>query len=92
MRSASGLIHKRHRRGKRRRDRLRLALRLAFSLVLLGAAAGLSAGIVHMVERPLPPFEAMATLQPEPASQPPVVEEPLEGAEVAELSPTPPVH
>ncbi len=56
----SGLIHKRHRRGKKRRDKTRLALRITFSLLLIALAASLSAGIIHVVERPVPPFEAMA--------------------------------
>ena len=60
MRQASGLIHKRHRRGKKRRDKVRLALRVGFSLLLIGMAVGLSAGIVHVVERPVPPFKGMA--------------------------------
>jgi len=56
----SGLIHKRHRRGKKRRDKVRLALRVGLSMVLIGLAAALSAGIIHVVERPVPPFEAIA--------------------------------
>jgi hypothetical protein len=56
----SGLIHKRHRRGKKRRDKERLALRVALSTLLIGIALALSVGIVHVVERPVPPFKAMA--------------------------------
>lgn len=57
---ASGLVHKRHRRGKRRRTKRRLALRVTLSLVALTIAWALSAGIVHIVERPVPPFKGMA--------------------------------
>jgi hypothetical protein len=56
----SGLVHKRHRRGKKRRDKVRLALRVGLSMLLIGMAAALSAGIIHVVERPVPPFEAIA--------------------------------
>jgi hypothetical protein len=61
----SGLVHKRHRRGKRRRTKLRLAVRVALSIAMIAAAAGLSAGIVHVVERPVAPFKSMATSIPE---------------------------
>lgn len=74
----SGLIHKRHRRGKKRRDKRRLALRVSFSLVLIGTALALSAGIVHVVERPVPPFEALAEQPAAGAAQ---------GASVAALPP-----
>lgn len=65
MLAESGLVRKRHRRGKRRRDGLRLALRVAGSVVVLAIAAALSAGMVRVVERPLPPFEALADRLPE---------------------------
>lgn len=61
MGPVSGLVHKKHRRGKKRRDRLRLALRAAIYVVVLGFGVGLSAGIIHVVERPILPFKAMAS-------------------------------
>ena len=60
MTQPSGLVRKLHRRGKRRRDRIRLAVRVTVSLLVLAAAAALSAGVVHVVERPVPPFETLA--------------------------------
>jgi len=62
--SESGLIRKRHRRGKKHRHRLRLGLRVGLSLVLIGVAAAVAAGIVHVIERPLPPFKGMVERQP----------------------------
>lgn len=59
MDQASGLIHRRHLRGKRRRAKRRLAVRVMFSLVALTIAWALSAGIVHVIERPVAPFKAM---------------------------------
>ena len=64
MEGESGLIRKRHRQGKKHRHGVRLALRVGLSLVLIGVAAALSAGIVHVVERPLPPFTGMVERQP----------------------------
>lgn len=64
MEQASGLDHRRYRRGRRRRDKLRLWLRVALSFVMLAIAAALSAGIVQVVERPLPPIRGMSDLVP----------------------------
>ncbi len=66
MEQQSGLVRKRHRRGQRRRNKLRLALRVLVSLVGLAIAAALSAGIVHVVERPVPPIGALADKLPAP--------------------------
>ena len=71
MQQRSGLIHKRHRRGKKRRDKLRLGIRVVLSLAVLALAAALSAGVVHVVERPVPPFEVLATQPIEPPPAPP---------------------
>ena len=57
--SGSGLVRKRHGRRKRRTG-LRLALRVLASLILIGIAVALSAGMIHVVERPLPPFKVLA--------------------------------
>ncbi len=67
VKQTSGLVRKRHRRGQRRRNKLRLALRVLVSLVSLAIAAALSAGIIHIVERPVPPIEALADKLPAPA-------------------------
>ena len=85
MDQGSGLIHKRHRRGKKRRDKLRLALRIALSLVALGIAAALSVGIIHVVERPVPPFKSMAE-RPDPEASAMAPETPAE-TPVVELGP-----
>ncbi len=66
MEQQSGLVRKRHRRGQRRRNKLRLALRVLFSLVGLAIAAALSAGIIHIVERPVPPIGALVKRLPDP--------------------------
>lgn len=70
MTQPSGLVRKLHRRGKRRRDRIRLAVRVTVSLLVLAAAAALSAGVVHVVERPVPPFETLAEQLPQPVVDP----------------------
>jgi hypothetical protein len=72
----SGLVRKLHRRGKRRRDKLRLALRVVGSLVVLAMAALLSAGMVHVVERPVPPVESIADRVPVPVVDPTLPAEP----------------
>lgn len=66
----SGLVHRSHRRGKKRRDRARLALRVVGSALLIAIAAALSVGIVHVVERPVPPIRGMAGLPPSPPVPP----------------------
>jgi len=73
----SGLVRNLHRRGKKRRDRVRLALKVLASLLVLGAAAGLSAGVVHVVERPLPPFEVLADQLPDGVVDPTIPTDPL---------------
>ena len=55
---------------------LPLALRVLVSLVGLATAAALSAGIVHIVERPVSPIEALAERLPEPT--PPTVRTPAQ--------------
>lgn len=60
MDQGSGLVRKRHRRGRRRRDKLRLALRVLVSLIGLAIAVGLSAGMIRVVERPVLPIKALA--------------------------------
>jgi hypothetical protein len=71
----SGLVRKLHRRGKRRRDKLRLALRVVGSLVVLAIAVLLSAGVIHVVERPVPPFESIAERLPHPVVDPTIPEQ-----------------
>jgi len=61
-------------------------MRVALSIAMLGAAAGLSAGIVHVVERPVAPFKSMAAPEPEAPAAP---AEPFLAAPVA---PAPPVE
>lgn len=86
MEQGSGLVRRRHRRGKKRRNKLRLGLRVAASLVILALAAALSAGMVHIVERPMPPFEALADqlpkvydpTMPQKAQEAHEVEEPMD--------------
>ena len=58
--SLSGLIRKTHRRGQKRRYRTRLALRTVLYLVVIAFAAVLSAGVIHVVERPVPPLKVLA--------------------------------
>lgn len=53
-----GLVQKR--RGNRRRQKARLALKLGLSLGCLALAMALSAGIIRVVERPVPPWKTMA--------------------------------
>ena len=80
MEQASGLDHKRYRRGRRRRDTLRLYVRAGLSLLLLAIAVVLAAGIIRVVERPLPPIRGMSDLVP-PGADP---LRPLPGTAAAE--------
>lgn len=97
MKQQTGLVHKKSRRGKKRRYKLRLVLRVSVYALLIGLAAGLSAGIIHVVERPVPPIKALAD-----PSQPVQLADPLidpsslmpavpvaEGPELATSAPLP---
>ncbi len=56
----SGLVQTRHRRGRWSRTNLRLALQLALAVFAIATAAALSAGVVHVIERPVSPFEPVS--------------------------------
>ena len=58
------LVHRHRRRGDRRRQKLQLAFRLLLSVAVVGVAAALSAGVVHLVERPVPPWKLLADRLP----------------------------
>jgi hypothetical protein len=51
------------RRGARRRSKLKLVFQLAVSLIFLGTAVLLSAGMVQVVERPVPPWKPRTTIE-----------------------------
>jgi hypothetical protein len=51
-------------------------LRVLASLVVIGIAVALSAGVIQVVERPLPPFEALADQLPTPFVDPTIPEAP----------------
>jgi hypothetical protein len=64
---------------------------VGLSIAMIGAAAGLSAGIIHVIERPLSPFKGMV----EPVAKRPAVPEhplapiPAESAHLEEPTPDP---
>ena len=90
----SGLVHGRHRRGRRRRTQLRLALQVALAICAIAIAAALSAGVIHVVERPVSPFEPVSdqerrAFQPaEPRVEPATVDS-LESADPADSANAP---
>jgi len=75
-------VHKRHRRGRRRRTNLRLALQLVLAIFAIATAAALSVGVIHVIERPVSPFEPASDQERrsgsplEPAMGEPVMGEP----------------
>ena len=60
------------RRRRRRRKKLRIVLRLTIPLFLLALAALLSAGIVHVLERPVAPMKVLKQLARQPSEPPPL--------------------
>jgi hypothetical protein len=52
-------------------------MRVVVSVALLATAAGLSAGVIHVVERPLPPLKALADTMPGDIVDPTMPVQPL---------------